>query len=230
MAKRSWLCIVGWEKLQPKHAGRAFPWIRFYDTDLDDLPLRKLSKTLRSDLYDARLLANRYGNHVPDDPELLRHILRSDDGIDWEALISAGFVRRSFAGKKAAKRRQESGLEVEVEVEERERKKKEVEGEGVGENRSQPSAALPARAPSFVLPNQEPPNSISIPLNSGTHWQLDNASIRSWEQKYPGIHVRDELEKISRKMEQGRLERPDMHRLLPSLEGLLKAAQQFVRN
>lgn len=71
-----YLRVRNWEKYQYR-SDKRLPWIRTYDSQLEDYDYTRLSDSTRGVLHDLRLLANRMGNKLPADPVWLARATRS---------------------------------------------------------------------------------------------------------------------------------------------------------
>jgi hypothetical protein len=190
------LQIVRWDELQPKHAGRKFPWIRSYDSRLDEPAYRKLTKGQRADLLDLELLANRTGNWIPDDVEYFRFTLRTEDLPDVQVLVDAGFVCRRVAGRKAALRQRATATE-------------ERRGEVGPEEKKRGEEAV-----QFLLKDRP-----------GQPYLLDNDIIKIWEKDFPNVDVRDQLKKLAARIADDPADRaPNQRDLVRSCTSWLQRA------
>ena len=115
----TYIKVVNFEKYQhydPKK--RRPPWIKLYNSLLDDYEfgcLQDASKMLAIGLW---LLASRCNNKIPCDPKWISEQLHLTEKVDLECLVSAGFITISGdASNMLATCKQNATLEVEVEVE-----------------------------------------------------------------------------------------------------------------
>jgi hypothetical protein len=88
-----------------RHYGdRQAPWVKLHSDWLDNYAFVRLSDPQKLGLMLLWMYANRCGNAIPDDPEYLQWKLAMGTGLDLDALVAAGFVKRVKAGEKAEPR------------------------------------------------------------------------------------------------------------------------------
>lgn len=137
------LCVKNWERFQHYQA-RHPPWIRLYNSLLDDYEFTRLpdaSKWLAVGLW---LLASRNDNIIPDDAQWIAQHISARSPVDLEALVTSGFLVR-YANASAALAAREQVARPEESREEREIEKKKKSGARVP--RRQPK---PPRKPSWT--------------------------------------------------------------------------------
>ncbi|MEC9359818.1 MAG: hypothetical protein VX836_18365 [Pseudomonadota bacterium] len=227
--RRTFLSIVGWERMQPKHGDRTFPWIRLHDACLDDPNIRKLPKEIRADYFDMLLLANRCSNMVPESPETIAFWLRTDEALDIEALVSAGLVCRRRAGKKAANNRQGDGLEVEVEVEVEEKKEEKVEVEGGLDDLSRSERELGSSSrDEWGVPDPPSADDLLIFLSDDQQpYQVTAVDLSAFEMAFgwQSIDVAGEVRKFADRMRAKPMrDRPKRQYVRADLEAWIKGA------
>lgn len=71
---------------------RAPPWIKFYNSILDDYNYTRLPDASRSHLVAIMLLASRTENRIPFDAEWVRMAIKATTTVDINALLEAGFI------------------------------------------------------------------------------------------------------------------------------------------
>jgi len=113
-----YLKIVNWEKYQ-HYSKRNPPWIKLHNQLLDNYDygcLQDASKLLLMTLY---LLASRTENNIPADQNWVRTKGMLRGTINWEPLISAGFItlNGNSASDSLASCKQNGGTETETETE-----------------------------------------------------------------------------------------------------------------
>ena len=119
MATKGFYSIVNFSN-QQHYKNRNPPWIKLYNSLLDDPDFATLSTTAKWHLIASMMLASRYQNQIPADPEFIRQAIRSSEPLAWEELLSAGFITVSEdASKMLACCKQSARAERETEESER---------------------------------------------------------------------------------------------------------------
>jgi hypothetical protein len=72
----AFLRVRNWSRFQYR-SDKRLPWIRDYDDQLEKPEYVMLTDAERGQLKDLRLLANRTGNKIPNDPAYVRNMIRS---------------------------------------------------------------------------------------------------------------------------------------------------------
>ena len=92
----AYISVRSWDRYQ-HYKKRHPPWIKLYNTLLDDYDLMALDPRLRWMAVAILLLASRTDNKIPADLTMLRNRLWMDDltQADVDKLVSVGFVRLS---------------------------------------------------------------------------------------------------------------------------------------
>jgi hypothetical protein len=136
--------VKNWEKFQ-HYKKRNPPWIRLYNEILDDYTFGRLPDASKWHAVGLWLLASRFDNKIPADPEWIRQRIGATDPVDLPILLSAGFlVPYDDASDTLASRKQDAKPEGEGEGEtERE---PETDNQGVAASPDEP-ADPPADAP-----------------------------------------------------------------------------------
>ena len=70
------------------------PWIKFYNSVLDDYAFACLQDASKWHLCAIWLLASRSNNQIPDDAAWIARMIGATEPLDIDALVSAGFVYR----------------------------------------------------------------------------------------------------------------------------------------
>lgn len=83
--------VKNWEKFQ-HYKNRNPPWIRFYNSILDDYAFTSLPDASRSHLLAIWLLASRTNNCIPYDAEWVRMAIKATSPVSLEELVEAGFI------------------------------------------------------------------------------------------------------------------------------------------
>jgi hypothetical protein len=97
---------------------RSPPWIKVYNVLLDDYEFGRLPDASKLHLIAIWLLASRYQNAIPYDPEWIAHRINATERINLAVLESAGFiVLDQDCSKMLAERKQSAPLETERETE-----------------------------------------------------------------------------------------------------------------
>jgi hypothetical protein len=103
--KPRYLEVRNWERFQ-HYRDRKPIWIKFYVETLDDTELRRLPYATRLLWDQILLLAARFDNRIPNDPEEISYLTRIDlvsvqEGI--AALLQGAWIRETRASKPASK-------------------------------------------------------------------------------------------------------------------------------
>ena len=86
--------VRNWTQFQHyKH--RNPPWIRLYIACLDDLDFARLPDATKGQLVAIWMLAGRYHNQLPDDLGWLENKMNATHPVDWERLLSDGWITYS---------------------------------------------------------------------------------------------------------------------------------------
>jgi hypothetical protein len=110
------LAVKNFEEYQ-HYSDRTPPWIKLYNSLLDDYAFLRLSEPSQIHLIKLWLLASRHDNRIPNDLAYISGKLLPKSAIDIEELIVAGFIfqtddpARKKAKKKARKSRSDKGLQ-----------------------------------------------------------------------------------------------------------------------
>ena len=83
--------VKNYEKFQ-HYKDRSPPWIKFYNSVLDDYEFTRLPDASRSHLVAIWLLASRTGNRIPYDSEWVRMAIKATTKVDLAALAKSGFI------------------------------------------------------------------------------------------------------------------------------------------
>lgn len=83
--------VKGWEKHQ-HYKDRNPPWIRFYNTTLDDYDVAHLPDAAKAHLFGIWLLASRYENKIPYDAEFVAKKINATEAVNLEHLASMGLI------------------------------------------------------------------------------------------------------------------------------------------
>lgn len=104
------------------YKNRRPPWIKLYNDLLEDYDFGRLQDASKWLAIGIMLLASRYDNHVPADPEWIGRQLSCSDSVDLDPLLSAEFVEtcgcEHCASASLACCKQSATLETERETEE----------------------------------------------------------------------------------------------------------------
>jgi ribosomal protein L12E/L44/L45/RPP1/RPP2 len=117
------LCVRNWARFQHYHQ-RNPPWIRLYNSLLDDYQFARLQDASKWQACGIWLLASRFDNAIPDDATWIAQRINARSPVDIEALISAGFIERypSASAALAARKQSATPEESREETEERQRR------------------------------------------------------------------------------------------------------------
>jgi hypothetical protein len=93
MTEPKYLQIRNWDRFQYR-ADKPLPWIKTYDAQLTDPDYLALTAAERGFLHDLRLLANKRGNKVLNDPSYIRRALGHGASTHRALikLLASGFV------------------------------------------------------------------------------------------------------------------------------------------
>lgn len=111
---RSYISIANWEKFQ-HYNDRKPPWIKLYNSLLDDYEFSCLQDASKLLLMMLWLLASRHENKIPADIKWLKKQLPIDGNVDIKPLIEHGFI--VDASNALAVCKQSACLETEKETE-----------------------------------------------------------------------------------------------------------------
>lgn len=68
------------------------PWIKLYNSVLDDYDIGRLQDASKAHLFAIWLLASRYDNIIPYDAEWVSRRINATSTVDLDALAEAGFI------------------------------------------------------------------------------------------------------------------------------------------
>ena len=85
------LAVKNFERFQ-HYKDRSPPWIKLYNSLLDDWDFVQLSDAARCHIMLLWLVASRHGNRLPYDQRYLQQATKAKGRIDVEALLAAGFL------------------------------------------------------------------------------------------------------------------------------------------
>lgn len=83
--------VKNFEKFQ-HYKDRSPPWIRLYNSLLDDYEFGRLPDASKAHLLAIWLLASRYENKIPYDPEWVARRINATSPVDLDGLAEAGFI------------------------------------------------------------------------------------------------------------------------------------------
>lgn len=83
--------VKNYEQFQ-HYKDRSPPWIKFYNSVLDDYAFTSLPDAARSHLVAIWLLASRTGNEIPYDPEWVRMAIKASSPVNLTQLVQSGFI------------------------------------------------------------------------------------------------------------------------------------------
>ena len=83
--------VKGFKKFQ-HYKDRAPPWIKLYNSVLDDYEFGLLPDASKAHLIAIWLLASRYANRIPYDTEWISRRINTTENLDLDALTKAGFI------------------------------------------------------------------------------------------------------------------------------------------
>jgi hypothetical protein len=115
------LRVKNWEKFQ-HYKKRNPPWIRLYNEVLDDYAFGRLQDASKWHAVGLWLLASRFDNRIPADPEWIGQRIGATAPVDLDELLSSGFITvcdddEQDASGTLASRKQDATLEAEAETE-----------------------------------------------------------------------------------------------------------------
>lgn len=85
------LSVKNFEKFQ-HYKDRSPPWIKLYNSLLDDYAFTKLPDASRSHLLAIWLLASRLNNRIPCDAGWIGTAIKASEPVDLAVLVNAGFL------------------------------------------------------------------------------------------------------------------------------------------
>jgi len=84
--------VKNYEQFQ-HYRDRTPPWIKFYNTVLDDYEIGQLPDASKAHLFAIWLLASRYSNRVPYDSKWLSRRINATEKVDLNLLQKCGFIK-----------------------------------------------------------------------------------------------------------------------------------------
>jgi hypothetical protein len=109
--------VVNFETFQ-HYKKRRPPWIKLYNSLLDDYSFSSLPDATKYHFCAITLLASRYDNKIPYDPEFLAKQINATEKVNLDALQVAGFIELiEDASNSLAECKQNATLETEREAE-----------------------------------------------------------------------------------------------------------------
>lgn len=87
-----WIRVVNWDKFQHYGKRRAPPWIRLYNSLLDNYEWGRLSDSGKAHLIGLYLLASRHDNVIPADPEWIAKRIQARSKVNLDELFALGFL------------------------------------------------------------------------------------------------------------------------------------------
>jgi hypothetical protein len=149
------LAVKNFEEYQ-HYSDRTPPWIKLYNSLLDDYAFLRLSETGQIHLVKLWLLASRHDNRIPNDIAYINGKLFPKSAIDIQELIDAGFIyvtetqARKKAKRKARKERSDKGLQRKQDASRTLATSKQnacLEGEGEGEGETEEREKIKSISP-----------------------------------------------------------------------------------
>ena len=99
--------VKNWKRFQ-HYKDRSPPWIKFHNSTLDDYAFRALPDHAKAHLMCIWLLASRYQNDIPSDPDFIREMIGAKSVVDLDILEQAGFIELDQGRSKTLAKRQQS--------------------------------------------------------------------------------------------------------------------------
>ncbi len=99
--------VKNWKRFQ-HYKDRAPPWIKFHNCTLDDYAFRALPDEAKAHLVCIWLLASRYQNDIPADPDFIREMIGAKSAVDLSMLEQAGFIELDHECSKSLAKRGQS--------------------------------------------------------------------------------------------------------------------------
>ena len=93
MAQKGFFSVKDHDRFQ-HYKDRNPPWIKFYNTTLDDYDLGKLPDATKAHLFLIWLLASKHENKLPYDEKWITRKIDANSLVDLEILEQAGFIIR----------------------------------------------------------------------------------------------------------------------------------------
>lgn len=113
--------VKNYEQFQ-HYKDRSPPWIKFYNSVLDDYAFTRLQDASRSHLLSIWLLASRTGNRIPYDPIWVGQAIKASGPVDLDVLAEAGFIAVEPIATQAVAKRKRSASKT---LDQRERESRE---------------------------------------------------------------------------------------------------------
>src|SRR3990167_4470878 len=119
----SFIRVKNWEKFQ-HYRQRNPPWIRLYNSVLDDYAFARLRDASKWHAVGIWLLASRFENAIPDDPAWIAQRINARGPVDWDELLTYVFIERYGDASTALADCKQNATPEESRVEESTEKKK----------------------------------------------------------------------------------------------------------
>jgi hypothetical protein len=88
---KCYLQVVAWDRFQ-HYKDRNPPWIKFYNSLLEDPGMAGLPDASKAHLYGIWLLASRLGNRIPADSHFIGRRINATAKVDLKSLVLMGFL------------------------------------------------------------------------------------------------------------------------------------------
>lgn len=88
---KCYIQVVAWDRFQ-HYKDRSPPWIKFYNSLLEDPGMAALPDASKAHLFGIWLLASRLGNKIPNDSEFIGRRINATTAVDIKSLILFGFL------------------------------------------------------------------------------------------------------------------------------------------
>jgi len=90
--------VINFEKFQ-HYKNRSPPWIKLYNSLLDDYNFCALPDASKMHLIAIWLLASRFDNEIPHDPIWIAGRINATEPVNLGTLAQAGFIKVNHDGK-----------------------------------------------------------------------------------------------------------------------------------
>lgn len=162
------ISIKNWEKYQ-HYSKRNPPWIKLYNSLLDDYEYTRLQDASKLLLISLFMLASRCDNEIPADPEWIQQKGMLLGDVDLRPLISAGFIKLN-------------GKDASIPLATCKQDASEVLHQSRDRDREEKDMRISSAAPALLFP-----------LKDGSEYPLELAKISQYEKTYRNINVPQEL-------------------------------------
>ena len=163
--------VVNFDRFQ-HYSDRSPPWIKLYNSLLDDYSFSSLQDASKFHLVAIWLLASRSNNKIPWDPDWIGKQINATEHVNLEELEAHDFIKKIKHSHKGSNSLA-GGLQDARPEKSREEKSREEKN------------TSPVPYTSTVA--------ITLPLNNGHNYLVLQDHVSEWEKLYPAVNVEQEL-------------------------------------